>query len=142
MKNKVSSQSDRWYGTASKSDREYIDFISRYVKESVTSHDPLSSEEVRFTLHENFGKLKNQTIHYNRPGYGWGPTTFWVDDEVTTKLGNKGKVLGNIWVHNLVLFRGNVPCAGYYAVKVGFCNPCKYYFVHELEGDRIQRARS
>ena len=142
MKNEVSSQSDRWYGTASKNDREYIDFISRFIQEPVTHHGPFSSGDTRLVLPENLGKIKNQTVDYNRPGYGWGPTTFLVDDVVTTKSGKKGKILGNIWINNLVIFCGNTPCAGYYAVKVGFSNHCKYYFVHELEGDRIQRAHS
>jgi len=141
MENRKSSQEDRWYGNASENDKEYINFISPYVTEQVNHHEPLSSGEVRLTLPENLGKLENQTVHYNRSGYGWGPTTFWLDDEVKTKDGKKGKVLGNIWVHNLVLFRGNTPCAGYWAVKVGFDNHCKYYFVHELEGENIQHAK-
>ena len=137
MKNKT-SQRDRWYGTASENDKEFIDFISRYVQEPVIHHDPLSSGDIRLVLPSDLGKIKNQTVHYKRSGYGWGPTTFWVDDEVTIKSGKKGKVLGNIWVHNLVFFEGKTPHAGYYAVKVGFGDHCEYYFVKELEGDRIR----
>jgi len=137
MKNKT-SQSDRWYGTASKSDKEFIDFISKYVQEPIEHHDPLRSGDIRLVLPSDLGRTKKQTVDYNRPGYGWGPTTFWVDDEVTTKSGQKGKVLGSIWIHNLVRFEGNLPHTGYYAVKVGFGEHSEYYFVKELEGDRIK----
>lgn len=139
---KNSSKKNSWEGTASENDREFIDFISRYVPEPVTQHDPLSSDEVRLVLPSDVGKTKNQTVHYNRSGYGWGPTTFWIGDEVTTKSGNKGTVLGSIWVHNLVFFTGNTPYAGYYAVKVDFGHYCKYCFFQELEGGRWRRAEN
>ncbi len=67
------------------------------------------------------------------------PITFQEGDEVKTKDGRKGTVLGYSWEHDLVLYDKGIPSKGFFIVTVDFVDHTEKHIRQDLSGKRFKK---
>ena len=65
------------------------------------------------------------------------PLTYWEGDEVKTRDGRVGTVLGYSWEHDLVICIDGEPSKGFFVVTVDFGDHTEQFLRHDLSGKRF-----
>ena len=68
------------------------------------------------------------------------PVTYLEGDEVRTRDGKVGTVLGYEWEHDFVNFVNGRPSKGFFIVTVDFGTYTQKYLRHDLSGKRFSRG--
>ena len=71
------------------------------------------------------------------PSIAGTPVTYWEGDEVKTRDGRVGTVLGYSWKHDLVIYIDGVPSKGFFIVIVDFGDHVERFLRHDLSGKRF-----
>lgn len=127
-----------FYGEAKEIDPEFQKFLGGYVKEQGPYTHAIGTRQNRLVKKAETGKLdKNQFLGH---GYFLGascyPITFKPGEFVETREGRKGKVLGSIFMDDLVFFeeRRSGPSVGHWVVKVDFGDFKEYFVRGDVKG--------
>lgn len=72
------------------------------------------------------------------PAIAGMPVTYWEGDEVKTRDGRKGTVLGYSWEHDLVIYKDGMPSKGVFIVTIDFGDHTENYLRHDLSGKRLR----
>jgi len=116
----------------SRSDLEFKKFLLDYVKEKLEK--PALGRKFRLVKKRDIGRVQNQPVLSHIPQVVGVAMSYHIGSKVKTNQGKIGKVLGNIWLENLVLFEKGIPYAGHFAVKVDFGDETKYFLRDDLIG--------
>ena len=68
------------------------------------------------------------------------PLTYWEGDEVKTRDGRVGTVLGYSWDHDLVVYINDEPSKGFFIVTVDFETHTEKFLRHDLSGERFRNG--
>lgn len=79
-------------------------------------------------------------IRQNWPSVAGCPVCYFEGDEVITKDGRKGTVLGIKWEHDLVIFQNDKVSKGVFLVTVDFEGYTENFLRHDLSGKRFARG--
>ena len=71
------------------------------------------------------------------PSIAGCPVCYFEGDEVTTRDGRVGTVLGYNWDHDLVLYKDGKPSKGFFIVIVDFVTYTEKFIRHDLTGKRF-----
>ena len=132
-----------FYGEAKEIDPEFQKFLGGYVKEQGPFTTAMGIRQNRLVKKTETDKLdKNQFLGR---GYFLGPScypiTFKPGEFVETRDGRKGKVLGSIFIDDVVFFgkqrRG--PSIGHWVVKVDFGDYKEYFVRGDVKGGQTWR---
>lgn len=118
-------------GQASSEDLEFQKFLENFIKKKIAALE-------HFILVEKNhidDVIRMDHIFLHTPHIAGIPITFAIGDMVNTPDGKEGKVLGSLWMPNLVLFESNKPFAGYFVVKVDTGDKISYYIRQQLKGE-------
>ncbi len=127
-------------GTAKKTDKEFQDFLSDYIKEPILGGSP-SEDNYRLVKKTDRKKIKkNDFVFIKWPHVAGVPLTYWSGDQVITKDGRKGVVEGSIFLYDLVIFEKGKPSAAHFVVKVNFGDYIEYHVREDLSGKRIDSS--
>jgi len=129
-----------YHGRAKRTDKEFQDFLSDYIKEPILGG---SLFEVNYRLVKKKDRKnikKNDFVFIKWPHVGGVPLTYWPDDQVITKDGRKGLVEGSIFLFDLVIFEKGKPSAAHFVVKVNFGDYSEYHVREDLSGERFDSS--
>jgi len=71
------------------------------------------------------------------PSIAGTPVTYWEGDQVKTRDGRVGTVIGYSWEHDLIIYKDGVPSKGFFIVTVDFVTHTEKYLRHDLSGKRF-----
>ncbi len=129
-----------YHGRAKRTDKEFQDFLSDYIKEPVLGG---SSLEVNYRIvkKKDGNKIKqNDIVFFKYPHSPGIALTYFPGDEVITKDGRKGLVEGSILLSDLVIFEKGKPTSDHYVVKVNFDDYSEYHVREDLSGERFDSS--
>ncbi len=132
-----------FYGEAKEIDPEFQKFLGGYVTEQGPYTNAIGTRQNRLVKKAETGKLDNN--QFLARGYFLGPScypiTFKPGEFVETRDGRKGKVLGSIFIDDVVFFeeqrRG--PSIGHWVVKVDFDDYKEYFVRGDVKGGQTWR---
>ena len=124
-------------GHASRGDLEFQEFLGNFIRKDIRVN-PLEKEQFILIEKNHVDDTWNHSVSLHIPHVAGMPVTFQIGDVVHTPDSRDGKVLGSIWMPNLVLFENNAPFAGFFVVKVDTGNKISYYIRQQLKGDRFK----
>lgn len=76
-------------------------------------------------------------IKWHSPHVGGFPITYREGDEVLTRDGRIGTVIGYSWENDLVIFQDGKPSKGFFLVTVDFEGYTEDFLRHDLTGKRF-----
>jgi len=65
------------------------------------------------------------------------PKTYQEGDEVRTRDGRIGTVIGYSWEDDLIIYKDGAPSKGFFIVTVDFGTHTERYLRHDLSGERF-----
>ena len=84
-------------------------------------------------------RYANEIIQ-NWPSVAGIPITYQEGDEVITRDGRIGTVIGYSWKHDLVIFQNDKVSKGFFLVTVDFEGHTEDFLRHDLSGRRFGRG--
>lgn len=115
------------------------ELLSKYNQEAALRITPDGEISFDYLEEKDRQKLAKNQVGRNVSKIKGIAVTFQTGDEVWTKDGRKGIVLGSFWDKDLVLYRyENEPRKGYYVVLVDFEDHIERYIRNDLIGTRFR----
>ena len=125
------------HGSSSEKLRE---LLSKYNQEAALRITPEGEISFDYLEEKNRHRLSKNQVGRNVSKIKGIAVTFQTGDEVWTKDGRKGIVLGSFWDKDLVLYRyENEPRKGYYVVIVDFEDHIEKHVRNDLAGERFRK---
>ena len=86
--------------------------------------------------------MMNILLHVRQhfPSVAGVPVVYWKGDDVKTRDGRKGTVLGYTWENDLVIWKDGLPSKGFFIVTVDHGEYTAKYLRHDLSGKRFHNS--
>jgi hypothetical protein len=126
--------------TRGSSSEELRELLSKYNQEAALCITPEGEISFDYLEERNRHRLAKNQVGRNVSKINGIDVTFQTGDEVWTKDGRKGIVLGSFWAEDLVLYRyESEPRKGYYVILVDFEDHIERHIRNDLIGARFRR---